>query len=190
MVRTIGVLALQGAVSEHIDSVNRIGARAIQVKTPSQLESLDGLIIPGGESTAIRRLMKRQQFIEPIKAFAGQGKGIFGTCAGLVLLASEIDGGDEGLGLIDYRVRRNGFGRQKESFETDLSIPVLGDTPFPAIFIRAPLISNVGNNVEILARYGNDIVAARSNNILVTAFHPELSNDDRLIRYFVNVCLK
>lgn len=183
--KSIGVLALQGAVSEHVDAIVRNGSHAVEVKTADRLDELDGLIIPGGESTAIRRLMKKYELIEPVKAFAQAGKGIFGTCAGLVLLANEIEGGEEGLGLIDCQVRRNGFGRQKESFETQLAIPALGEPDFPAVFIRAPWIKSVGKNVEVIAAYEDKIVAAQSNNILVTAFHPELSRDDRLINYFI-----
>jgi 5'-phosphate synthase pdxT subunit len=189
MTQSIGVLALQGAVSEHIDAIQRAGAKAFIVKTAEQLAPLDGIIIPGGESTTIRRLMKKYQLFEPLRAFAHAGNGIFGTCAGLVLLAKEIEGGDEGLDLIDCCVRRNGFGRQKESFETPLALPAIGEQPFPAVFIRAPLITEVGDGVEVLARYDNDIVAVKWQNILATAFHPELSDDNRLMNYFIRCCL-
>lgn len=188
--KSIGVLALQGAVSEHLDAVVSAGVNAVEVKTADQLSALDGLIIPGGESTAIRKLMQHYDLIEPIKAFAEAGKGIFGTCAGLVLLASSVESGDECLGLIDCEVRRNGFGRQKESFEIDLAVPVLGEPAFPAVFIRAPWIKSIGKQLKVLARHDDKIVAAQQDNILVTAFHPELSDDNRLIRYFISSCLK
>lgn len=188
--KLIGVLALQGAVSEHLNAIADAGFTGVEVKSADRLSELDGLIIPGGESTAIRKLMKQYGLMEAIKTFAQAGKGVFGTCAGLVLLASDIEGGDESLGLIDCDVRRNGFGRQKESFEVDLAMPALGEPAFPAVFIRAPWIKAVGENVDVLARYDDKIVAAQQGNILVTAFHPELSDDNRLMRYFIESCLK
>ncbi|QIQ22335.1 pyridoxal 5'-phosphate synthase glutaminase subunit PdxT [Zophobihabitans entericus] len=188
--KTVGVLALQGAVTEHLNVLSRLQVRGIAVKKPEQLNDLDGLIIPGGESTAIRRLMERYGFIEAIKAFASNNKGLFGTCAGLVLLAERIEEEEACLGLIDCTVRRNGFGRQKESFELDLDIPVLGQKAFPALFIRAPLIIQVGSGVDVLAKVEDNIVAARSGNVLVTAFHPELSGDDRMMEYFIGECLR
>lgn len=186
---TIGVLALQGAVEEHLKAISHSGSRGVAVKYASQLDELDGLILPGGESTAIRRLMQQYDLFTPLKAFSQAGKGLFGTCAGLVLLATDIEGGDEGLGLINCSVQRNGFGRQKDSFEAELAIPVIGAPAFRAVFIRAPWIRRVGDKVEVLATFEDKIVAARSDNILVTAFHPELTGDHRLIEYFISQCL-
>ncbi len=185
--RRIGVLALQGAFIEHVHALQRIGVDAVEVRLPHDLEGLDGLIIPGGESTAIGKLMVRFGFIEPLTDAATAGLPIWGTCAGMILLANDIGGLNQPLlGLMDIRVERNAFGRQLDSFETDLAIPALGPLPFPAIFIRAPLIHEVGDATDVLARLGDGrIVAAREGNLLATSFHPELTHDDRLHRYFV-----
>ncbi|KGL43984.1 glutamine amidotransferase subunit PdxT [Listeria newyorkensis] len=184
--KKIGVLALQGAVSEHLDAISRTGATAVAVKHPDQLQDLDGLILPGGESTTMRRLMKKYDLFETIQAFAKAGKGVFGTCAGLVLTAREIDGSnDETLGLIDTVVMRNGFGRQKDSFEVAIAIKGLEGEPFPTVFIRAPYIASVGEQVEVLATVDDTCVAARHGKILVTAFHPELTGDTRLLELFI-----
>mgnify|MGYP001447688021 FL=1 len=181
----IGVLALQGAVAEHIRSVQRTGAEASPVKRVEQLEELHGLIIPGGESTTIGKLMRKYGFIEAIRQFAADGKPIFGTCAGLIVLAQRIDGGEEPhLGLMDMTVVRNAFGRQRESFETDLEVAGL-DRPLRAVFIRAPLIKEVGPGVEVLSVYNGEIVAARQNRLLACSFHPELTDDSALHAYFV-----
>ncbi|EUJ47267.1 pyridoxal 5'-phosphate synthase glutaminase subunit PdxT [Paenilisteria rocourtiae] len=184
--KKIGVLALQGAVSEHLNAISLAGALAVPVKHPNQLRDLDGLILPGGESTTMRRLMKKYDLFETIQVFAKSGKGIFGTCAGLVLTARKIDGNDdETLDLIDTVVVRNGFGRQKDSFEAAIEIEGIESGPFPAVFIRAPYIASVGENVEILASIDNKYVAARQGKILVTAFHPELTGDNRLLELFI-----
>lgn len=181
----IGVLALQGAVAEHIRSIERAGAEAVAVKRVGQLEDLHGLIIPGGESTTIGKLMRKYGFIEAIRRFAADGKPIFGTCAGLIVLAQRIDGGEEPhLGLMDMTVVRNAFGRQRESFETDLEIAGL-DRPLRAVFIRAPLIKEVGPDVEVLSVYRGEIVAARQNRLLACSFHPELTDDSALHAYFI-----
>ncbi|WP_041854636.1 pyridoxal 5'-phosphate synthase glutaminase subunit PdxT [Thermobacillus composti] len=181
----IGVLALQGAVAEHIRSLQQAGAEAVAVKRVEQLSELHGLVIPGGESTTIGKLMRKYGFIEAIRQFAADGKPIFGTCAGLIVLAQRIDGGEEPhLGLMDMTVVRNAFGRQRESFETDLEVAGL-DRPLRAVFIRAPLIKEVGPGVEVLSVYNGEIVAARQNRLLACSFHPELTDDSALHAYFV-----
>lgn len=187
--KTIGVLALQGAVSEHLSMITKTGHQAVPIKHPEELKTLDGLILPGGESTTMRRFIEKYHFTDPLQDFAQSGRGIFGTCAGLVLSASAISNGDAGYKFADYTAVRNGFGRQKMSFEVDLSIATLGETPFRAIFIRAPYIEKVGEGVTVLARVDDKIVAAHENNILVTAFHPELTDDTRLMEYFIKHCI-
>ena len=184
---TIGVLALQGDFREHREVLERLGATAPEVRLPKDLEGLDGLIIPGGESTAIVRLMRTSQLLEPLRTLADDGFPIWGTCAGMILLAKRLDGtGIAALQAMDIGVRRNAFGRQVDSFEADLYVPVLGDPPYRAIFIRAPIIEDVGPAVEVLARLPDGTpVAARQGRLLATAFHPELTPDDRFHRYFI-----
>jgi len=186
-VSTIGVLALQGDFREHREVLERLGATAPEVRLPKDLEGLDGLIIPGGESTAIVRLMRTSQLLEPLRTLADDGFPIWGTCAGMILLAKRLDGtGIAALQAMDIGVRRNAFGRQVDSFEADLYVPVLGDPPYRAIFIRAPIIEDVGPAVEVLARLPDGTpVAARQGRLLATAFHPELTPDDRFHRYFI-----
>ncbi|MCQ4088907.1 pyridoxal 5'-phosphate synthase glutaminase subunit PdxT [Saccharibacillus sp. JS10] len=183
----IGVLALQGAVSEHIRSLEQAGAEAVAVKKTQQLSELDGLVIPGGESTTIGKLMQKYGFIEQIREFSEAGKPIFGTCAGLIVLAKEIEGQEQPhLGLMDITVTRNAFGRQKESFEIDL--PVVGiEQPIRAVFIRAPLIREIGADVEVLSVYNGEMVTAREGHLLVSSFHPELTDDYRLHEYFTQM---
>ncbi len=183
----IGVLGLQGAVREHIKSIEHSGAEGLVIKKKEQLEEIDGLILPGGESTTMRRLIDKYDFFEALKSFGSQGKPIFGTCAGLILLANEIIGQDHAhLGLIDMKVERNAFGRQKESFEALLSIKEVAED-FEAVFIRAPHIISVGDNVEVLSTYKGSIVAAKQDHYLCCAFHPELTDDHRLTNYFVKM---
>ncbi len=183
----IGVLALQGAVAEHIRSLQAAGVDAVAVKQTEQLDALDGLVIPGGESTTIGKLMRKYGFIEAVQQFHASGKAIFGTCAGLIVLAKEIDGQEEAhLKLMNITVARNAFGRQRESFET--SLPITGiETPITAVFIRAPLIKAVGEGVQVLAEYNGEIVTAREGNLLASSFHPELTEDYRLHAYFVEM---
>ena len=185
----IGVLASQGAFAEHIDILHQLEVEALPVRLPSELKGWDGLIIPGGESTSISRLMVDYNLVSEIKNLAKRGLPILGTCAGMILLAREIlDSDVEPLGLMDITVRRNAFGRQKESFETELAIPVLGEKPFPGVFIRAPIIEQANSEVEILTRLTNGTgVAARQGKILASAFHPELTNDLRFHQYFLNI---
>ncbi|MEN1966516.1 pyridoxal 5'-phosphate synthase glutaminase subunit PdxT [Lentibacillus sp. N15] len=180
---TIGVLALQGAVREHMRSVEQAGAKAIEIKRKEQLEAIDGLILPGGESTTMRRLIDSYHFSAAIRKFGSQGKPIFGTCAGLILLARAIEGQEAHLGLMDMKVARNAFGRQVASFEAELSIAHVADD-FNAVFIRAPYILETGKDVEVLATYDDKIVAAKQGNYVCTAFHPELTDDNRFMEYF------
>lgn len=183
----VGVLALQGAVAEHIRSLESAGASGTAVKRTEQLGELDGLIIPGGESTTIGKLMRKYGFIEAIQDFSREGKPLFGTCAGLIVMAKEIEGGEEAhLGLMDIKVSRNAFGRQRESFETDLEVKGLA-AKLRAVFIRAPLITAVGPGVEVLSTYKDEIVTARQGHLLVSSFHPELTDDFSLHAYFVEM---
>ncbi|MGG6312896.1 pyridoxal 5'-phosphate synthase glutaminase subunit PdxT [Paenibacillus macerans] len=183
----VGVLALQGAVAEHIRSLEKAGVEGVTVKHAEQLADLDGLVIPGGESTTIGKLMRKYGFIEAIQAFSRQGKPLFGTCAGLIVMAKDIEGGEEAhLGLMDIKVSRNAFGRQRESFETDLDVKGL-TAPLRAVFIRAPLITAVGEGVEVLSTYKEEIVTARQGHLLVSSFHPELTDDYSLHTYFVEM---
>ena len=186
----IGVLALQGAFIEHEQALGRLGVATCEVRLPQQLEGLDGLIIPGGESTTIGKLAVQYGLLEPIRAMAAAGKLLWGTCAGMILMAKGIGCNQPLLGLMDVQVKRNAFGRQVDSFETDLDVPAIATPddagPFHAVFIRAPLVESVDADVEVLARLDNGvIVAARQGRLLATSFHPELSGDDRFHRYFV-----
>jgi 5'-phosphate synthase pdxT subunit len=183
----IGVLALQGAVREHINSLQAPDVEVVVVKKVEQLETLDGLVIPGGESTAMRRLIDKYNFFEPLKAFAKEGKPMFGTCAGLILMAKKLVGQDDGhLNIIDMEVERNAFGRQRESFEAELMVKGVGDD-IMAVFIRAPLIKKVGEDVEIISKHNGEIVAVRQNQFLGCSFHPELTSDARFHQYFVDI---
>lgn len=183
----IGVLSLQGAVAEHIRMVNKAGGEGVEIKRPHQLDDIDGLIIPGGESTTIGRLMRTYGFIEAIQQFSAQQKPIFGTCAGLIVIAREIEGQDEAhLGLMDMKVSRNAFGRQRESFETDLTVNGI-EGAFRAVFIRAPIVLKVGSDVEVLSEYKDQIVAARQGHLLAASFHPELTDDERMHAYFMQM---
>ncbi|MGU3473676.1 pyridoxal 5'-phosphate synthase glutaminase subunit PdxT [Paenibacillus sp. D51F] len=187
MTQKIGVLALQGAVAEHIRSLQAAGAEAVAVKRVEDLEQLDGLVIPGGESTTIGKLMRKYGFIEALREFHEAGKPLFGTCAGLIVLAKTIEGGEEPhLGLMDMTVVRNAFGRQRESFETELAIQGI-DNPVRAVFIRAPLIGEVGSGVEVLSTHNGEIVAAREGTMLAASFHPELTDDYSLHAYFASM---
>ena len=185
----IGVLALQGAFVEHIHILRRLGVEAVEVRTAKELHGMDGLIIPGGESTTMLKLARHYHLVKPLQQMVKKGKPIMGTCAGMILLANKITESDmQTLCLMDIEVRRNAFGRQVDSFETDLAVPAIGDEPFHAIFIRAPYIEHVGNGVEALARLDDGtVVAVRQKNLLALAFHPELSHDTRLHEYFVDM---
>jgi len=184
----IGVLALQGDVREHLRSLAAAGAEAGEVRTPAQLEGLDGLVIPGGESTTLGKLLAKVSLDRAIAGFAQQGRGIFGTCAGLILMAQSINGSRQPrLGLMDVEVDRNAYGRQVQSFEAELEMPALGTQAFAGVFIRAPRIAAVGPGVEVLAEFGGHPVLVREGALLAAAFHPELSDDPRLHRYFLSL---
>lgn len=186
---TIGVLALQGDFAEHAGRLRRLGLDVREIRRPQQLEGVDGLIIPGGESTTIARLLDAYDLLEPLRGMAKDGVPMWGTCAGAIILARRAPGLDRpNIGAMDIGVERNAFGRQIDSFETDLPVAALGPTPFHAVFIRAPVITDAGPKVEVLARLPDGpIVAARDAKLLATAFHPELSEDDRFHRYFAAI---
>lgn len=188
----VGVLALQGAFIEHETMLKTLGVQTTQVRLPEHLATVDRLIIPGGESTAIGKLLDLYHLTEPIIARGKAGMPIWGTCAGMILLANEISegrkAGQVALKLMDITARRNAFGRQLDSFETNLDVPILGEKPFPAVFIRAPQIDRVGVNVEVLSELDDGrIVAAREGHLLATAFHPELTGDSRFHTLFLEL---
>ena len=180
----IGVLALHGAFIEHIQTLKSIGVEGVPIRLPEDLAGVAGLIIPGGESTTMRKLAARWGLREPIMDLARSGAPILGTCAGMIVVAREIAGGEEPVfPLLDVTVERNAFGRQLDSFETDLVMPVVGERPIHAIFIRAPIIDRVGHGVEVLARLPDRrVVAVRQRNVIALAFHPELAGETRIHR--------
>jgi 5'-phosphate synthase pdxT subunit len=181
----VGVLGLQGAFRDHAQALEAAGAETIIIKKVEQLNEIDGLILPGGESTAMRRLIDKYDFMEPLRQFAQAGKPVFGTCAGLILLAGQVvDREEPHLGVMDITVARNSFGRQRDSFEAALNIKDIGEG-FIGVFIRAPHIVEVGENVEVLAMHNDRIVAARQGQFLGCSFHPELTDDARMAQYFV-----
>jgi len=181
----VGVLALQGDFLEHKAMLRSLSAQPVEVRLPGQLDGLDALIIPGGESTTIGKLAVTYGLLEPLREFA-RHKPVWGTCAGMIMLARDIGRAQPLLGLMNITVNRNAFGRQVDSFETDLDVPALGPQPFRALFIRAPLVTAVGEGVEVLARLdGHGVVAVRQGHWLATAFHPELTGDSRFHRYFL-----
>jgi len=186
----IGVLALQGAVSEHIDMLKRVGAESYPVRKIEEIEKVDGLVIPGGESTTMGRLIQAFQLEDIIRKRFEEGMPIYGTCAGMILLSNRIEGFEQfKFGFIDLKIIRNAFGRQVDSKEIDLNVKGF-DRPFHAIFIRAPVGKDPGKNVEVLAEVPEGIVFAREKNVLVSAFHPELGNDLRVHSYFVDMVKK
>jgi len=185
----VGVLALQGTFIEHIEILRQLGVETPPIRLPHELDTLDGLIMPGGESTTMLRLMDSFGLIRPIKEMAQQGLPIWGTCAGMVLLAKSISNYQmKTLNLMDTKVRRNAFGSQPDSFELDLKIPIVGKEPFHAVFIRAPVIEEVAPGVEVLSSLPDGtIVAVRQNRLLACAFHPEFTDDPRFHNYFLNM---
>jgi 5'-phosphate synthase pdxT subunit len=187
--RRIGVLALQGDFAEHIAALDRLGMEAVPVRLPRDLHGIGGMVIPGGESTTIGKLMRDYDLTDGLRGLIAAGMPVLGTCAGMVTLAKRLSGMDqETLGVMDIEVRRNAFGRQVDSFEADLDIPVLGPEPFHAVFIRAPMIERVGSGVEILASLPDGTtVAAREGGLVVAAFHPELTSDLRFHEYFLSL---
>jgi pyridoxal 5'-phosphate synthase pdxT subunit len=187
----VGVLALQGDVDEHAAALQRAGATALAVKTPADLARVDALVVPGGESTTVMKLLDRFRLGGPIVERVRAGMPFWGTCMGLIVAAHDVaDLEQPTLDLIDVTVRRNAFGRQNESAEVDLAIPALGERPFPAIFIRAPWIERAGPRVELLAERGGHGVMVRQDNVLGTSFHPELATDPRVHQYFMTMIAK
>ncbi len=185
----IGVLAVQGAVREHVTAIQDVGGEAVEVRLPRDLVGLDALILPGGESTTMRHLIDAYNLREPIAALARAGAPMLGTCAGMILLADRIADGDGPVfGLLDLEVRRNGYGRQLDSFEADLEAPSLGTEPLHGVFIRAPMVTDVGPGAEVLARDPDGRpVAVRQGRVIATAFHPELTADRRVHRLLVEM---
>jgi pyridoxal 5'-phosphate synthase pdxT subunit len=184
----IGVLALQGASQRHAEALAALGARPVEVRTPEDLSGIEGLVLPGGESTTMSRLLELSDLFDPIAERLADGMPAFGTCAGLILLSSRIIDGrpdQRSFGVLDVDVRRNAFGRQVDSFETELAVDGLGGGPVPAVFIRAPVVERVGDGVEVLARVDTHPVVCRQGPILAAAFHPELSDDLRLHQLFL-----
>lgn len=183
----IGVLAMQGAVAEHMDLLARIdGVQALQIKKASQLADIDGLIMPGGESTTMGKLLRQYDIMDPLRERIKQGMPVWGTCAGMILLAQRIVSQDESyLGVLDVTVRRNAYGSQLDSFHTRAVIPKISDYPLPLTFIRAPYIEEAGPEVEVLLELDGKIVAVEQNNVLATSFHPELNEDLSFHQYFV-----
>lgn len=182
----VGVLALQGAFREHRVMLECCGVEVVEIRKPEELDEIQGLVLPGGESTTIGKMLVDWGLMDKIKARAAEGMPIYGSCAGMIVLAKDIVGSNQPrLGLIDIKVRRNASGRQRESFETDLSVPEFGEKPVRAVFIRAPYIESVGPGVRILAAVDNHAVIARQGNFLATSFHPELTKDDRIHKYFI-----
>lgn len=183
----VGVLALQGDVREHLRATEALGAEASALKTPEALTDIDGVIIPGGESTTIGKLAERFGLLEPLRRRIDDGMAVFGTCAGLIFLAGSVTEGTQPLlGALDIVVQRNAFGRQNDSFEADLEVEGL-EEPFHAVFIRAPWVEKTGAAVEVLARVGDHPVMVRQDRILATSFHPELTADDRIHRIFLDL---
>ncbi len=180
----IGVLALQGAFREHLDTLAAIGVEGVRVREPADLEGASGLILPGGESTTMRQLIERWGLRQPILDLAERGAPIFGTCAGMIVLSRDIVGDEPPiLPLLDVSVQRNAFGRQLDSFEAELNVAILGDTPVHAVFIRAPVIERTGPDVDVLARLDDGrVVAVRERNVIATSFHPELAGETRFHR--------
>lgn len=189
---TVGVLAVQGDVREHLQRLRESGVAATAVTEPAQLAGIDGLVLPGGESTTMSILLQREGFMEPLRDFRMEGRPLFGSCAGLILLADQVLDGrpdQQTIGGLSIAVRRNAFGRQIDSFEAQLSIPVLGPDPFMAVFIRAPLVETRSGDVEILATLvaSEAIVAVRQGPVVGVSFHPELTADLRMHQYFVDI---
>lgn len=185
----IGVLALQGGVIEHINAINKLGLNGIEVKGVEDLNNIDAIILPGGESTTIGNLLNVTGLMEPLKEKIQKGLPTWGTCAGMILLAKEIDNDSRRhLQLMDIKVKRNAFGSQIDSFKRNTVIPAVSEQNIELVFIRAPYITETGNNVEILSKLDGNIIAARQNNMLATSFHPELTEDTAFLKYFINIC--
>jgi len=186
-IKNVGVLALQGAFREHINSIKKCGANAVEIKFPDQLKEVEGLIIPGGESTTINKLMNKYDFKLYLDEFYKSGKAVYGTCAGLILIAKKVVDEDFGLGYIDVEVERNSYGRQIDSFEEYITLGFDENKKFKAIFIRAPRIVSTGSGVDILSKIDDNVILAKQNNVLVSTFHPELQEDTRIHEYFLTM---
>ncbi|MCD4783934.1 MAG: pyridoxal 5'-phosphate synthase glutaminase subunit PdxT [Candidatus Eremiobacteraeota bacterium] len=189
----IGVLAMQGAFEEHIQILDSMGIETIEVRLKDQLADIDGLIIPGGESTTMGKMLNRYDLLEALREKGNSGFPMFGTCAGMIMMSKKVEDGLPGqplLELMDITTIRNAFGRQIESFEADLDVSEIGERPFHGVFIRAPIIKCVNGTVDVLARFENNIVAVRQDNLLATSFHPEIAGDSRFHEYFVNIVEK
>jgi 5'-phosphate synthase pdxT subunit len=187
-VHKVGVLALQGASRRHAEALAALGAHPVEVRTPEDLSGVEGIVLPGGESTTMSKLLQLSGLFDPLAERLAAGMPAFGTCAGLILLSSRILDGradQRSFGILDVDVRRNGFGRQVDSFETDLDVDGVGGGAFPAVFIRAPVIERVGDGVEVLATVAGQPVLCRQGRVLAAAFHPELSDDLRLHQLFL-----
>ena len=188
----IGILALQGDVREHVNALEDVGATPIPVRHPEQLDEVAGVVLPGGESTTIGKLLDRFSLLEPLRAKAASGLPLYGTCAGLILMAREVEGSDAAphrLGVLDVVVRRNAYGRQVDSFEADLAVDGLED-PFRAVFIRAPIVAAVGEGVDVAATWEGHPVLVRQGNLLASSFHPEMTGDSRVHARFVDMAQK
>ncbi len=184
----IGILALQGAVREHRVALQKLGCETVEIIDPKDLDGIDGLILPGGESTTMGKLLIRYNLLNPIIELGKKGLPIFGTCTGMILLSKHIIGSDQpSFALMDTYVERNAYGRQLQSFEADIHIPVLGEKPLHAVFIRAPYIEKAERNVEVLLTLENKILFAKQDNLLACAFHPELTDDTRMHEYFLSM---
>lgn len=187
----VGVLALQGDVIEHARVLEGLGVEVVEVRTPKDLEDVSGLIIPGGESTTIGKLMVRSGLDRAIPGRISRGLSVYGTCAGMILMARTVRGGEPPLlRVMDISVLRNAYGRQVDSFEVDVTIPTFGPPPLRAVFIRAPVLEDVGSGVEVLASLDGRPILARQGHLLVSSFHPELASDDRVHRYFLDMARK
>lgn len=184
----IGILALQGAFIEHKHALSKLGIESFEIRQKRDIQQpFDGLILPGGESTVIGKLLHKLDLFEPLKAKIEDGLPVFGTCAGLILLAKNIEGEKAHLGVMDITVQRNAYGRQYDSFSLSANVPLVSEEPVPLVFIRAPWIESVGSNTDILLELDGHIVAARQGNMLVTAFHPELTDNTAFLKYFINM---
>lgn len=187
--KKIGILGFQGAFVEHELHIERLGHEAVDVRYPGQLEELDGIILPGGESTTIGKLLIRTGMMEPLRQKIENGLPVWGTCAGMILLAKELeDDPMKHLAVMNIKVRRNAYGTQIDSFDTDILIPAVNSEPTPLVFIRAPYVTKVGAGVDVLCEIQGHVVAAREKNMLATSFHPELTNDSSFHRYFIDMC--
>jgi len=187
--KTIGVLGMQGAFQKHIDAIRACGHEAFWLREEDELRRVDGMILPGGESTTVGKLLDRWGLMQPVRERARAGMPLFGTCAGMIVMARSLEDetGQPRLALMDIVVRRNAYGRQVDSFETDLDLPCLGVEPFHGVFIRAPMVTDVGDGVEVLGRHEGETVFVRQGNLLAGAFHPELTEDPRVHRYFLQM---